>query len=46
MDNITGEALGVDNVIFPKQKDPVGRLARKYPYRRSYPQKTRIRYGS
>jgi hypothetical protein len=24
----------------------VGRLARKYPYRRSYPQKTRIRYGS
>jgi hypothetical protein len=32
MDNMTGEALGVDHVTFPKQKDPVGRLAKKYPY--------------
>jgi hypothetical protein len=32
MDNMTGEALGANNVVFPKERDPVGRLARKYPY--------------
>jgi hypothetical protein len=29
---MTGEVLGVEKVKFPKQKDPVSRLACKYPY--------------
>ncbi|EFP93134.1 uncharacterized protein PGTG_19150 [Puccinia graminis f. sp. tritici CRL 75-36-700-3] len=32
LNGLLAEALGVENAKFPKQKDPVSRLACKYPY--------------